>query len=141
MALNKDFLGQGWTFPPGFDVSSRATLMVKDLDSIISSLNVLMGTTMGERLMQPQYGTSITEYFFRNVDASIATLIQTNILDAIIGFEPRIAANKVTVDTSRMTEGILLVTIDFTVRTTNSRNNIVFPFYIKEGNLIPLNLQ
>lgn len=141
MAINKDFLGQGWTFPPSFDTYNRTTFMVKDLASIISSLNVLMGTNMGERLMQPLYGTSMNQYFFKNIDVGTATTIQTMIVDAIIEFEPRISANKVTVDLSRITEGILTVTIDFTVRTTNSRNNIVFPFYLKEGNLIPQNLQ
>jgi phage baseplate assembly protein W len=141
MAINKDFYGQGWQFPPGFDTQNGTTRVVKDLESIRQSLNVLMGTHMGERLMQPTYGTRISAQFFRTVDTGTATMMQATILDAIVDFEPRITANSVKVDTSRMYEGILLVTIDFTVRSTNSRNNIVFPFYLKEGNLVPANLQ
>ncbi len=141
MAINKDFLGQGWRFPPGFDVQNRKTLMTKDLASIITSLNVLMGTNMGERLMQPTYGTGINQYFFKNIDLGSATMIQSMITDAIADYEPRISTNAVVVDLGRITEGIMNITIDFTVKSTNTRNNIVFPFFLKEGNFVPQNLQ
>jgi uncharacterized protein len=141
MAINQDFYGQGWNFPPSFDTQNATTQVVKDLESIRQSLNVLMGTQMGERLMHPLYGTRISEQFFRNVDTGTATMLQSSILDAILNYEPRITANAVKVDLSRIYEGILLITIDFTVRTTNARNNIVFPFYLKEGTRVPSQLQ
>lgn len=137
---NKDFYGQGWKFPPSFDTNNRQTQVVSDEESIRTSLEILMGTAMGERLMQPLYGTNLQPQLFKNGDLSTATLIQNFIRDAIVQYEPRISLNKVVVDASRMVDGILLITVDYQVRRTNSRSNIVFPFYLKEGNLIPENL-
>jgi hypothetical protein len=137
---NKDFYGQGWKFPPAFDPAQRQTEMVADAGSIRTSLEILMGTSMGERLMQPLYGTNLQPQVFKPGDLSTATLIQSFIRDAIIQYEPRIELNKVAVDNSRIGDGILLVTVDYVIRRTNTRSNIVFPFYLKEGNLIPENL-
>lgn len=141
--MDKDtsFQGQGWAFPPSFDPRLRKTNMVSGEKSILTSLEILMGTSMGERLMQPLFGTDLHPLFFKNGDLSTATKIQQLIEDAIIEYEPRISTNKVLVDIARLNEGILTVTIDYTVRRTNSRNNIVFPFYLQEGNLIPEHLR
>jgi uncharacterized protein len=137
---NSSFYGRGWKFPPSFDPKFRRTDMVADEQSILTSLEILMGTSMGERLMQPLYGTDLHPQFFKNGDLSTATMIQNLIKDAIIEYEPRITTNKVAVDITRLNEGILLVNIDYTVRRTNTRSNIVFPFYLQEGNLIPEHL-
>ncbi len=141
MQKDKEFQGQGWMFPPRFDLQLRKTAVVSGEKSILTSLDILMGTSMGERLMQPLFGTDLHPHFFKNGDLGTATKIETLITDAIIEYEPRISTNKVSVDISRLNEGILTVTIDYTVRRTNSRNNIVFPFYLQEGNLIPQQLR
>jgi phage baseplate assembly protein W len=140
MATENNFYGRGWKFPPTFEPTTRQTEMLTNEKSIHSSLEILMGTSMGERLMQPLFGTDLHPHVFKSGDESTATMIRLIIEDAIIEYEPRISTNKVTVDTSRINEGILLVTIDYTIRRTNSRNNIVFPFYLQEGNLISENL-
>jgi uncharacterized protein len=134
------FQGTGWKFPPSFDPYTRDTVMTSGEKSILTSLQILMSTSMGERLMQPLYGTDLHPYFFKNGDLGTVTKIQTLIEDAIIQYEPRISTNGVSVDIGRLNERILSVAIDYTVRRTNSRNNIVFPFYLQEGNLIPENL-
>jgi phage baseplate assembly protein W len=48
-------------------------------------------------------------------------------------YEPRIELIKVEAVSDRAEEGKLLVNIDYRVRSTNSRFNLVFPFYLKEG--------
>jgi uncharacterized protein len=140
MAENDDFYGQGWAFPPRFDVLSRQTVMTADEASIHTSLHILMRTSMGERLMQPLYGADLWPLVFQPNDQRTATLIQNVLQTAIVQWEPRIVLNGVSVDQSRWVDGILTVTVDYTTRTSNTRNNIVFPFYLEEGNLVPANL-
>ena len=53
--------------------------------------------------------------------------------DAILHHEPRVLLNEVEVSDEQAGEGLLLVTIDYTVRATNSRYNLVYPFYLREA--------
>ena len=52
---------------------------------------------------------------------------------AILFFEPRIDAKKISLNTQNELEGEVLVEIDYIVRATNSRFNFVFPYYKNEG--------
>jgi len=52
---------------------------------------------------------------------------------AIIYYEARINLNSVIIDDSRETEGVITIILDYSIRTTNSRFNFVYPYYKKEG--------
>jgi hypothetical protein len=41
---------------------------------------------------------------------------------------------KIEIDPSEEINGVLLIKLEYMVRTTNSRKNMVFPFYQEEGN-------
>ncbi|MFZ4698658.1 MAG: GPW/gp25 family protein, partial [Candidatus Methylumidiphilus sp.] len=51
---------------------------------------------------------------------------------AILYFEPRILLNGVTL-TPQYLEGRIDILIDYTVATTNTRSNYVYPYYLREG--------
>ena len=53
--------------------------------------------------------------------------------NAILDYEPRIDLNNLTVSESEDQDGLLLISIDYTIRSTNSRYNMVYPFYLKEA--------
>jgi hypothetical protein len=59
----------------------------------------------------------------------LAGLIET----ALLHYEPRVVINTVTLDADRITEGLVVITIDYTIRATNSRYNLVYPFYLEYG--------
>jgi phage baseplate assembly protein W len=61
------------------------------------------------------------------------TYMREMIRTAIIFYEARINLNSVTIDDSRENEGVISIALDYTIRTTNSRFNFVYPYYKKEG--------
>ncbi|MCL1123742.1 GPW/gp25 family protein [Shewanella surugensis] len=132
------FLGRGWCFPPEFSFDDRKVKMVTDVDDIDESLTILLSTTPGERVMQPDYGCRIKAMVFEEINQSILTQIRHAIEQAILFFEPRIILEEIDIDTHQSLEGRLSIHLDYTVITTNSRRNKVYPFYILEGTLVDL---
>ncbi len=127
------FLGTGWSFPPSFNKGIGETEMLRDEEDIQSSLHILMTTRLGERVMQPTYGCNLDELVFEALSSTFKSFIKDLIKTAILYHEPRIKLNKIELDDSRDLEGIILIVIDYTVRTTNTRFNYVFPYYKNEG--------
>lgn len=127
------FIGTGWSFPPRFSKTAGDLVMVSDIEDITESLSILLSTSMGERIMVPSYGSNLQDYIFEPMGQSMLSFIENLIYEAILYHEPRINLNKVSLDTSNYVEGKLLISIDFTVSSTNSRYNYVYPFYINEG--------
>ena len=133
MKLIKSFLGTGWSFPPTFTKASAQIEMLSDEADIQSSLEILLSTRRGERVMQHKYGCNLDEMLFEPLTTTFKTYIQDMIKTAILYFEPRIDAKKIELDDSREAEGVVLVIIEYVVRSTNSRFNYVYPFYKNEG--------
>jgi hypothetical protein len=127
------FLGTGWSFPPQFNPSNHVVEMTSDEADIHSSLQILLSTRQGERIMLPDYGCNLDEMVFEPMNTTFKTYIGEMVKTAIIHYESRIDLNSVTVDDSRETEGVIVLIIDYSVRTTNSRFNFVFPYYKLEG--------
>ncbi|MBX7140329.1 MAG: GPW/gp25 family protein [Chitinophagales bacterium] len=127
------FLGRGWSFPPSFNREGGRTNMLEDEDDIRSSLEILLSTVQGERIMQPTYGCDLTPLLFEPLTTSLRTEMVDKIRNAILYFEPRIDVEKIELKDDQILEGIVLITIDYVIRSTNSRNNFVFPFYRAEG--------
>ncbi|HWR01835.1 MAG TPA: GPW/gp25 family protein [Chlorobaculum sp.] len=132
------FLGRGWSFPPTFDRSTPGVEMLEQEADIASSLEVLLGTAQGERVMLPWYGCNLDELLFESLDTRIRTLMADKIESALLYFEPRIRVEKISIDESPELDGVVLISIDYLVKTTNSRFNMVFPFYRLEGTDINL---
>ena len=137
MGVDKSFLGTGWGFPPEFDRSSGQVRMVSAEEDIDESLRILMSTVPKERLMQPTYGCGLNSLVFENMNESVLTLIRDTIQRAVLFFEPRIALDDIEIDAKQAYEGVLYIKLDYTVRTTNTRSNLVYPFYFQEGTNIP----
>ncbi len=135
MATEKgnEFLGKGWSFPPSFDPAMQTVLMTEKVADIERSLEILLTTRVGERVMQPKYGCNMDELVFESLDTATITLIRDKIATAILYFEPRIDAKDIRINTDNILEGIIIVEIDYIVRATNSRFNFVFPYYRIEG--------
>jgi hypothetical protein len=133
MAEDKTFLGTGWAFPPSFDPDAKAVAMVSAEDDIRQSLHILFRTTPGERVMQPSYGCDLRHLIFEDIDENTLTDIKDMITKAVLFFEVRIILNEVLIDDGEWIDGLLNVTIDYTIRGANTRNNIVFPLYLREG--------
>lgn len=135
-ASNAGFLGQGWAFPPAFEAQTgRAVLRSGEAD-IVESLRVLFCTRPGERVMQPDYGCRLHDLVFEPMDARTRVAIEVVIRRAIQFFEARIAVSRVDVTAADWPGGRLDIAVSYTIRATNSRHNVVFPFYLEEGTLV-----
>lgn len=127
------FLGTGWGFPPEFSTINNAVGMLSNAEDIQSSLEILLTTRRGERVVLPGYGCNLNELVFESLTLTLKTYIKDLIKTAILYHESRIEVNSIELDDSGELEGRILITIDYTIRSTNSRFNFVYPFYKKEG--------
>lgn len=134
MDTSKSFLGRGWGFPPEFNRATKAVNMLEDEADIKSSLEILLSTRLGERVMVPDYGCNLDELLFKPLTLTLKTFVIDLIKTAILYYEPRIDLNKIAIDPTDELEGVLRINLDYTVRATNSRKNMVYPFYKAEGN-------
>jgi len=133
MENKKSFLGVGWGFPPEFKMGQKSVKMISDEEDIKSSLHILLTTRLGERVMLPEYGCNLEELLFENLDRTLITYIIELIKTAILYHEPRIDVIKIDISETEPLEGKLIIEIEYRIRATNSRTNVVFPFYKEEG--------
>ena len=136
MDAEHDFLGAGWAFPPAFDRRTRGGVMVSGVTDVEESLRILLTTAPGERIMHPTYGCGLRRMVFETINDSTLTEIRSLIQQAILFFEARIALNAIDIDTAGMYDGVLRIRLDYTLRSSNSRYNFVFPLYVREGEVL-----
>ena len=129
IAQDKSFLGVGWSFPPRFGVGGRGVSMVAAEEDISQSLIILMSTTPGERVMQPDYGCDLQHMVFEIMDSNRVTDLKSIVTRAVRLFEPRVIVEQVTVDTIDWIDGVVRVDLLYMVIATNTRHNLVFPLY------------
>jgi uncharacterized protein len=136
--MHRPFLGRGWSFPPSFNFNRAGVEMLEQESDVASSLEILLSTLQGERVMLPQYGCNLDEFLFENFDTRMKTLMADKIESAILYHEPRIDLEKIQLDESRELDGIVLIDMIYRIKTTNSRFNFVYPYYKLEGTDINL---
>ncbi len=133
MPTDDSFLGIGWSFPPSFGAGGGDVETVFGVEDIEQSLAILLQTRRGERVMVEEFGCDLSEFLFGEISQGLIGRVRSVIADAILHDEPRISLNDVDVSESRARDGVLLIRLDYTVRATNSRYNMVYPFYLREA--------
>ncbi len=126
----KAFLGVGWAFPPASASGDLATAAY-DAD-IQQSIQIILGTYPGERVMRPDFGAGLKDLIFEPMNTTTCALAQFKVQQALTQWEPRIDQVTVTV-TPQPSTGSLQITIRYRVRSTNIFYNLVYPFYLTEG--------
>ena len=127
------FLGRGWAFPASFAAGGADVDMASGVDDIEQSLRILLGTWPGERVMQETFGCDLGSLVFAELDQRLINTMERLVGDAVLEHEPRIKVDRIDVDRSADEVSVLLITVHYTVRGTNSRYNYVFPFYLTEA--------
>jgi len=134
MAANsqgKAFLGVGWAFPPAASATGDMATAAYETD-IQQSIRIILGTAPGERVMRPDFGAGLKTLIFEPMNTTTAALAQYNVQTALVQWEPRIDQITVTV-TPQPADGSLSIDIRYRVRLTNVFYNLVYPFYLTEG--------
>jgi len=126
------FLGTGWSFPPSFAPGGAEVAMVEGVEDVHESIQILLATSRGERPMQESYGCNLDSVLFEEMSPTLTNRVTSLIYDAILAHEPRVHLRAVNVTATNET-GVLQIRIDYSIRGTNSRYNMVFPFYLNEA--------
>ena len=122
------FLGVGWSFPiefSGGDVQAAAHEL-----SIRQSIRLILETARGERVMRPDFGCGLHERVFALNDPATRGSAADDVREALLQWEPRIDVLDVTAGAGGDAGEVLLINITYRVRATDSRANLVYPFYL-----------
>jgi uncharacterized protein len=136
-AADASFLGAGWTFPPTFSRPGLTVVMAEGEEDVRQALRIIIETVPGERVMLPTFGCGIWTLVFRALTSTFITELAAAVQKAILDWEPRVDLEGVEVREVPDEEGLVTVTVSYRIRRTNTRDNLVFPFYVREGTLVP----
>lgn len=129
--MSKEHLGVGTAFPLAFTSDGGLTLAAEE-ENVRQSILLILKTAKGERVMRPEFGCGIYDLVFELNNATTAGKVSQAVQEALILFEPRIDLLDVRV-TSGGEREVLLISIDYRVRSTNDIFNLVYPFYLEGG--------
>ncbi len=126
-----DLIGQGWKFP--IKVNPKGGLSYSSgPERIQDAIWIVLSTSLGERLMRPNFGAGIHDYVFQSNSDVVRTQLRTAVNDALLRWEPRIEVKDVIVQEGTQPSQVL-ISIDYQIRSTNELFNLVYPLYVQEG--------
>lgn len=128
-----DFLGKGWHFPPTFGDGGSTVLQVVGEDCIRQSLQILLTTAQGERVMREDFGCDLNRFVFEEMDSRLAGNVAAFVKSALLRHEPRIVVEGVAAGADAILDGVLNIRVTYRIPATNSRYNLVYPFYLRES--------
>ena len=127
--MAKEFLGTGVKFPPEIDKATGRFKTVSGDEAVKESIWIILFTQQTERFIRPTFGSDIMGYTFMDTNLTMLSILRQDITRTILEQEPRVM--EVQVDTEfRERQGCVVVSVGYTVRNTNTRDNLVFPFYL-----------
>lgn len=129
---DKSFLGTGWSFPPTFRREWYGVEMLVAEEDVKSSLGIILSTITGERVMLPTFGCNLQPYVWEVMNVPNIAMIEKIVKEALTYHEPRIILEDI-VSTVFQEQGYLEINVQYSIITTNTRYNYVFPFYMKEA--------
>jgi uncharacterized protein len=128
--MSSDFFGEGWASPVQLNENGQIKT-AKDEESIRQSIWMILSTSPGERVMNPNFGCGIHELVFAPNSAGTAGQLAVEVRRALIHWEPRIDVLEVDAYPDRTQPNLLLIEINYQVRKTNNLFNLVYPFYLE----------
>ncbi len=126
---HKRFLGSGMKFPPQIDRSTGRFVLSAGEQSVKESIYLILMTHRGERWLEPMFGARLLDYSFMDTSPTILGLMKNDLMSVLLEQEPRISDVTVTIDPT-VRDGCLLINISYVIAQTNTRDNLVFPFYL-----------
>jgi phage baseplate assembly protein W len=128
--MNSDFLGVGWTSPVERDEKGQIK-MARYEDCVRQSIWTILSTAYGERVMHPDFGCGIHNLVFAPNSAGTIGQVVSEVQQALTQWEPRIDVLDVDAYPDPNQPNRLLIQINYQIRTTNNRFNLVYPFYLE----------
>ena len=130
VTVSKAFLGVGVAFPVAAAGGEIATAAYEE--DVRQAILIILQTNRNERMMRPDFGAGLRDFLFEPVTTTTMALVKTRVQESLIDWEPRIDLKSVEVGTSDQLNKLLL-DIAYSVRVTNTAQNLVYPFFLQEG--------
>ena len=128
--MDVDFLGVGWTSPVQLDDNDRIKVARYE-ETVRQSIWMILSTAKGERIMRPDFGCDIQEKVFAPNSLGTVGQIVSDVRDALIEWEPRIDVLDVDTIPDASQPNVILIQVNYQIRTTNNIFNLVYPFYLQ----------
>ena len=125
----RGFLGSGMKFTPQVNTATGRFVVSSEEESVKESVYLILMTQKTERFLRPEFGSNLMSYTFMDINMTTVNMMIRSLTEQILKQEPRIGEVVITTD-SQVKEGCLLVNIDYTIRSSQIRDNLVFPFYL-----------
>jgi phage baseplate assembly protein W len=132
---DSDFRGSGWRFPI-LPQAGRGLGYVSLDDNVAQSVELLLRTAAGERLMRPEFGTTVPGMVFEADSEQHLFQLEQALLDALRRWEPRVEVEQAQAVPDPAQDGVVRVTVSYRVLRTNTVRNLVFPFYLLGGEAV-----
>lgn len=131
--MTSEFLGRGWKFPVQVDPATGRIRLSEYEEDIAEAIRIILGTSIGERVMRPDFGCGLRDFVFGTTDDTTLRMLEGSIVEAIRVWEPRVEEVEVNATPDKTDPGKVQIRIQYLVRTTNNLFNQVYPFYLYEG--------
>ncbi len=131
MADNR-FLGKGAKFPLQVDPATGRIMTVSGNRAVKESIYLILMTQVTERLVRPGFGSDIMSYAFMDTSTTMMSILRRDMTQTILQQEPRVSDVEIRTE-FRSDRGAVIIYINYLVSATNTRDNLVFPFYIDRG--------
>jgi phage baseplate assembly protein W len=128
----ENIIGRGWQFPPKIDQQGGLSL-THDRNELQQSIQVILSTSPGQRVMRPTFGCRLQELVFQPNNNLTIAHVRRYVEEALGMWEPRINLKKVEVKPDSQDVGKLLINIEYEVKSTRDRRSLVYPFYLIPG--------
>ncbi|NQY29151.1 MAG: GPW/gp25 family protein [Flavobacteriaceae bacterium] len=129
----KGYLGSGWAFPITFSIGNLELNLTQYEKNVNDSIDIILQTNKGERCLEPDFGTGLSQFLFKKMDETLKGEIIDAIESSLLHNEPRINVENIEVTYSEEHRGTVIIDIAYVYSKTNTRHNYVFPFYVNEG--------
>jgi uncharacterized protein len=129
---SRAFLGVGWAFPLRLQADGAAATQAYE-DDVREAILIILGTRRGERVMRPDFGAGLEEFVFEPLSTTTRETLKRRIQESLTDWEPRIDVMELEVGFDPPHRNRLLASLRYRVRATNMHYNLVYPFYLDEG--------
>jgi uncharacterized protein len=122
--------GRGVAFPPHLDATGQWAMSV-GAQNVRESIQILLLTRLGERLMFPSYGSSLRTFLFAPNNPATRKSIEEEITRAVAQWEPRVTLDAVSVDVDPSNAQAAIATIQYRLIANQLPNQITLTLQLQ----------
>jgi Bacteriophage baseplate protein W len=123
--MSDEMTGRGLTFPLQLGVAGLGESVGSA--KVAESIRMILGTSPGERVMRPDFGSRLRSLAFAPNSPATADLARYYVTDSLTRWEPRIDVLDVQV-TNDVADAVLLIEIQYRLHATGDVQTLTQPF-------------